>query len=146
MQRGGSTRECRRVVDADPVRQLTLERVDVRTERGDPVRVERIQEELTLSSRSYPVGKGRCAPWSSLSVVSLPVSGRHEAQLESHNEKEKAAHRQHHQCEYSSNPARHNGGDREQRGHRSVAQDCPPLGPASAQQLVVGMVAVACEE
>ena len=87
------------VIDADPVCELTLERVDVRTERGDPIRVKRIQEELTLSVGRIRWGKVDAFHGHPCRLSPCSVFGRHEAQLESQNKKEKAANRQRHQCE-----------------------------------------------
>ena len=67
MQRGGAARQRRRVPDADEVGELALERVDVRTERRDPVGVERVEQQLALARahvgrRQEQAGHGSTVP------------------------------------------------------------------------------------
>jgi len=45
---GGAARQGDRVSDADPLGELGLECVDVRSERRDPVGVERLEQHLAL--------------------------------------------------------------------------------------------------
>ena len=48
MQRGRAAGEGSGVGDADPIGKFPLERVDMGSERSDPVRVEGIKEEFAL--------------------------------------------------------------------------------------------------
>ncbi len=48
MEGGGAARQGHGMTDADPLGELLLEGVDVRSERGDPVRVERLEEHAAL--------------------------------------------------------------------------------------------------
>ena len=48
MQRGGTARKRDRVTHAEHRGELLLERVDVGTERRDPVRVERVEQQLAF--------------------------------------------------------------------------------------------------
>ncbi len=48
MQRGGATRERGGIGDSEKLRELAFEAVDVRTERSDPARIERLEEQRAL--------------------------------------------------------------------------------------------------
>ena len=45
MEGGGSARQGDGMRHADQIREFALERVDVRTKRGDPVGIERVEEQ-----------------------------------------------------------------------------------------------------
>ena len=56
VERGGPARQRDRMLDAGDLRELRLERVDVRPERRDPVRCDRLGDELGLPAGE--VGRG----------------------------------------------------------------------------------------
>ncbi len=67
VERGGAARQRRRVTDPDEVCELALERVDVRSERRDPVGVERVEQQLPFARphvgrREEQAGHGSTVP------------------------------------------------------------------------------------